>query len=71
MKEFAVFRHFEYVDDLPMNLLMVCHACLLVCVKYNDSTVSVYFSFIFLFTAAVFLCSMFSASLWACMKLSY
>ena len=52
--EFAVIGHLESIDVLPANLLIVCHALRLVCVKLIDSTISVHLCLLTLFN----LCSM-------------
>ena len=68
--EFAVIGHCAGVVDLPVSLLMVCHARRLECVKSIDSTVSVHLCLRFSFSlqnrsfAAMPLSSLVCASVW-------
>ena len=69
--EFAVIGHCAGVVDLPVSLLMVCHARRLECVKSIYSTVSVHLCLRFSFSlqnrsfAAMPLSSLVCASVWA------
>ena len=40
--EFAVIGHLERVDVLPVNLLIICHALQMECMKSIESTIPLY-----------------------------